>query len=445
MPDPTPISAAALARWPAPPDAAVYHGLAGEIVRVLDPHTEADPVGVLVSLLAGFANAIGSRPHLALDGKRHPLLFWPVLVGPTGTGRKGTALANAGRIFARALPVWWDGREGSLSTGEGLIQRVRDPIRTSQPIKARGQATRYALVETDPGVADKRLFVAATEFGGVLQVLGRKESTLGAVIRNAWDGDPLGTVTKTSYLRATGAHVTIAGHITPEELRALLSAQETANGFANRFAWFAVRRSKLLPLGGDPDEGELALLADLFAGAVEEASQAGRLRLDDDAAAIWVRIYGDLASDDPGAVGQLLSRAEAMIQRIAALYALLDAAPAIGVPHLEAALALWDYARDSVRHVFAPAARDAPGVTTRPDDPRRRAILDFLVGGPQTRTAISTSVFSRNLEAPTFNALLAALVADGLIGETKARPAGGVGPPLFTYALTAQGRREVGG
>ena len=37
------------------------------------------------------------------------LLLWPVLVGPTGTGRKGTALAVAGRIFERAVPLWNSG------------------------------------------------------------------------------------------------------------------------------------------------------------------------------------------------------------------------------------------------------------------------------------------------------------------------------------------------
>lgn len=446
MPEPTPINGGAVAPWPAPPSDEVYHGLVGEIVRVLDPHTEADPVGVLVSLLAGFGNAIGSRPHLALDGKRHPLLFWPVLVGPTGTGRKGTALANAGRIFQRALPLWWGGREGSLSTGEGVIQRVRDPIKTPQPIKVRGQSTRYELVQTDPGIEDKRLFVAATEFGGVLQVLGRKESTLGAVIRNAWDGDPLGTVTKTSYLRATGAHITIAGHITPEELRMLLGAQETANGFANRFAWVCVRRSKLLPLGGDPDEGELAMLADLFAEAVKEASEAGRMRLDADAAAIWVALYADLACDEPGAVGQLLSRAEAMIQRIAALYALLDAAPAIGVPHLRAALALWGYGEASVSHVFGatgPAPRQMPVAT--PTDAQRRGILAALASGPLTRTQILGDVFKRNLGKDELTAVLTGLIEDGLIAATRARPEGGIGASVTTFALTALGRAEVVG
>jgi hypothetical protein len=48
---------------------------------------------------------------------------------------------------------------------------------------------------------------------------------------------------------ATGAIVSIIGHITTEELRAELTEVNTANGFGNRFLWPLVRRSKG-PSGG---------------------------------------------------------------------------------------------------------------------------------------------------------------------------------------------------
>src|SRR5262245_43077054 len=34
--------------WPAPPAVEAFHGLAGNIVRTLEPHSEADPVALLV-------------------------------------------------------------------------------------------------------------------------------------------------------------------------------------------------------------------------------------------------------------------------------------------------------------------------------------------------------------------------------------------------------------
>ena len=60
----------------------------------------------------------------------------------------------------------------------------------------------------------------------------------------------LQTLTKNSPAKATGAHISIIGHITRDELRRLLNQTEAANGFANRFWWLAVRRSKCLPEGG---------------------------------------------------------------------------------------------------------------------------------------------------------------------------------------------------
>lgn len=438
MAEPTPIRATAVSGWPAPPDDAAYHGLAGEVVRALEPHTEADPVGVLVTLLAGFGNAVGRRPHLVLDSARHPLLVWPLLIGPTGTGRKGTALANAGRILGRALPLWWDRREGSLATGEGLIHRVRDPQTAREPIKVKGRVVDYQEVTVDQGVEDKRLFVAATEFGGVLRVMGRERNNLSDVLRNAWDGNPLGNMTKTAAARATDAHVTVTGHVTPEELRALLSETDVSNGFANRFLWVCVRRSKLLPLGSDPDEGEIAMLADLFQRTVEDASQLGRLRMDGEASAAWVEVYGALASDEPGPVGDLLSRSAAMVQRLAGLYAALDVSERIGVAHLTAALALWGYAEASIRHIYGP---QQPAVPASQLGPRyiRNTILDALASGELTQTEIINDLFGGNLRPPEPHATLDALLTDGLVARRLERPESGRGRNVTRWAITDSG------
>src|SRR5690242_16056592 len=61
--------------------AAALHGLAGEVVRLIEPCTEADPVALLVSFLSEAGTMLNRGPHLILDGTYHPLLIWPVLVG----------------------------------------------------------------------------------------------------------------------------------------------------------------------------------------------------------------------------------------------------------------------------------------------------------------------------------------------------------------------------
>ena len=131
-----------------------------------------------------------------------------------------------------------------LSSGEGLIYNVRDPRSEMQPVKERGRVVDYQEVLVDPGEADKRLLVFEPELATVLRRMQGEGNTLSSVLREAWDSGRLSTLTKNSPLQATGAHVSIIAHITQEELTASLTATERANGFANRFLYALVRRSK---------------------------------------------------------------------------------------------------------------------------------------------------------------------------------------------------------
>jgi hypothetical protein len=125
----------------------------------------------------------------------------------------------------------------------------------------------------DEGVADKRLCMLETEFGATLRALEREGNRLSGVIRLAWDGETLATATKHA-VRATGAHVSIIGHVTSHELLALLQRVEIASGLANRFLWVAVRRARVLPFGGSP--GDLRPLIDQTAAAAGFARTASR-------------------------------------------------------------------------------------------------------------------------------------------------------------------------
>jgi hypothetical protein len=128
---------------------------------------------------------------------------------------------------------------------------VRDPIERQEPVKEKGRYTgEYQIAQIDPGVSDKRLLVMESEFAKILIVAGREGNTLSQIIRQAFDGEDLQSLNKNSPGRASGAHISIIGHITDEELVRNLYSTEAANGFANRFLWVCVTRSKLLPRGG---------------------------------------------------------------------------------------------------------------------------------------------------------------------------------------------------
>lgn len=65
-------------------DSAALFGLAGDIVRAIDPETEAHPAAVLVNVLTHFGSAVGRAPHALVGSKRHGLNLFAVLVGRQG-------------------------------------------------------------------------------------------------------------------------------------------------------------------------------------------------------------------------------------------------------------------------------------------------------------------------------------------------------------------------
>jgi hypothetical protein len=76
-----------------------YCGLLGEYVRLIEPHTEADPAAILIGTLTAFGNVIGRGPHFCMEPDRHHANLWCVCVGQSGHSRKGVSLGRALDIF----------------------------------------------------------------------------------------------------------------------------------------------------------------------------------------------------------------------------------------------------------------------------------------------------------------------------------------------------------
>jgi len=93
----------------------------------------------------------------------------------------------------------------------------------------------------DPGVTDKRLMITEAEFASALSVADRPGNTVSPLVRKAWDGVKLNTLTLHSRLCATAAHISVVGHITEEELRSRITRTDMANGFANRFLFALIK------------------------------------------------------------------------------------------------------------------------------------------------------------------------------------------------------------
>jgi len=391
MPPPTP--------WPTLPQEAL-HGLAGEIVETIAPQTESAPVAILGQMLVAFGNAVGRGAHYRVEGDRHYTNLFLCLVGESSRGRKGTSRGRVMQLMSQADNEWCSKCMASgLTSGEGLVWAVRDPIERKEPIKERGRITGYQSVVVDDGMGDKRLLADESEFAQILKVLQREGNSLSPVIRQCWDTGNLRTLTKNNPARATGAHVSFSAHITRLELLRLLRDSEAFNGFANRFIWLCTRRSQLLPDGGRALD--LSPLGVRLNYALASARTIGEMVRSRQASELWYEVYPRLTAERTGMHGAVTGRAEAQVLRLSMIYALLDAQATIEESHLGAALGLWNYADASARLIFG----------AEPEDPLPGLVLAKLQeakSAGMTRTDIHIA-FSRNIPAAKLLEALARL------------------------------------
>lgn len=300
-----------------------------------------------------------------------------------------------------------------------MIWAVRDPI-IGFETEGKGVSKRRVEVEIDPGVRDKRLYVIEPEFAGALTVMGRQGNILSRVIRDGWDRGNLATLTKNSPARATGAHISITGHITADELRATLDRVSIANGFGNRFLWALVKRARVLPFGGVLDEETAVDLGRRTRTAIEAARRVECVTMTADARAAWRKVYPALSEGRPGLLGEITARAEAQTIRLALAYALLDGRPEVDATHLQAALAVRGYAYASAAYIWGDAIGD-------PVADEILSILRAAEAAGKTRTEIR-DIFGRHRSADEIGGALTRLATAGkatctMRSETGGRPA----------------------
>ncbi len=382
-----------------------FIGLAGEVVDLVAPHTEADPAGLLTSFLVSFGASVGPGPHAVADGAQHPARLNLVLVGASSRSRKGTSWAVIRKVLAHSAPDLIGRRLiAGVSTGEGLVAE---------------------LVGREQG-EDRHVLVIEPEIARLLRTATRSAS-LSALLRQAWDGDDLAVLTRGKPLKVTGASVSLIGHITGEELRRRLDATEVANGFGNRLLFCWVERSRKLPFGADIPADELEVLCLRVAEAIDKARTLGRLSFSGKGREAWASFYRTLDDDLGGVVGSLLARAEAQVLRLAVIYALLDGSSLIGREHVEAAEAVWEHCVETVHRVFG---------DQQPDRVLPTLLAALRTAGPQGLDGTQQrDLFHRHLPGGHLAKARAELQARGL-AQTVAFDTGGR-PRIVTTLVNA--------
>lgn len=393
-----------------------YHGLAGQIVKTIEPYSEADPVAILAHVLVAAGNAVGRRPHALVERTVHPCNEYVVLVGDSAKGRKGQAWSTPRYLLSQVDEAWSQKRiKSGLSSGEGLIFNVRD--------ERWGTSKDGQPVLEDEGEADKRLLVIEPEFATVLRRMQGETNSLSALLREAWETGNLSTLTKNSPLYATGAHISVIAHTTREELVTSLTETDRANGFGNRFLFMVARRSKCLPEPEPIPDTALTPLVDELRQVVDWARSDRLITRDEDARALWAAVYPKLSEGEAGLIGAILARAEAHVLRLSILYAVLDRSPVVRSVHLQAALAVWDYADASARRIFG----DLIGLS----------VADTILAalrkrGPMTRDQIR-ELFQRNKASAEIEAALRLLLDRGQVKRSTRAAEGGKGRPAEVW------------
>jgi hypothetical protein len=180
-----------------------------------------------------------------------------------------------------------------------------------------------------------------------------------------------------------------------------------------------VHRTSCLPDGGSLSAGDLAPTARELRHALDWATAAPEIlfRRDTAASELWHARYPVLSQLRPGLRGAATSRAEAQVLRLSAIYAALDSTPIIGLSHLQAALAVWDYCYASASLLFGMSTGD-------PIADRIREAIE--ASGDGLSKSKITRLFHGHVERDRIEAALETLVTLGAVNlrnqSTGGRP-----------------------
>ncbi|USE34134.1 DUF3987 domain-containing protein [Endozoicomonas sp. SCSIO W0465] len=287
--------------------------------------TEAHPMAVALHYVIYFAAHIGQHRFVRIGNGKHFLNLYGILVGRTGKV-KGTAESQVEcieqeatqRLIARYGYIPPRRRSG-LSSGEGVIQAIKDPDEDDQDNKT---------------LQDKRLMVTESEYSNVLTQDQRVGNTLSVVLRDAYNGKTLENSTINPRI-ASSPHICIIGHITPRELQTHKSfAAQSANGALNRNLIIYGHRGNYTATPRSYSDAERNDLADWLANSIIRGRdqkidddvtdrQAGKeMLMSDDAKAVLNAEYERRERDQdamPELLANLVSRHRVFVWRLSAI------------------------------------------------------------------------------------------------------------------------------
>jgi hypothetical protein len=407
----------------------VYSGIAGQIVKKIEPHTESDTIALLVQFLIGVGSIFGRSVNFLIEGSPHYTNLFAILVGATGNGRKGTSWKQIRRILELIDTAWVKNNVmGGLGSGEVIVDKISDT--NTEKFQA------FSLQAPPPvnvarNINDKRLMIQEEEFSSLLKVGARDGSIISQTLRKAWDSEKIENQNKKNPLWCEKPHISLIGHITKEELVKYFSRTEAASGFGNRFLFFEVKQSKRLPHGGDIQTVNFDSEIQYLKKVIDFAKQNYTLKESAESHHAWEKIYEQVTKERHGLLAAMCNRSAPIIRRLSLIYATLDCSRTIEVSHTLSALALWAKSESSVERIFKNYL----------SDPIADDIFDFISENESgvTRTQIRNH-FKRNARRNDIQMGLDSLEEAKLISKEIIQPGAKGGKPTEKWHLKRFGR-----
>lgn len=356
----------------------------GRFILATDEFTEANKHARLLDMTVKAGNYFGRTAYIRIGDKRHYMNLFGVIVGRTGLGRKGETGSSSHTAFELLAGDWQDGHViPSISSGEGLIHRLRDSI----PCKLKKLRGVYPTPPTEEEIVleiiDKRCLLESEELDNLLVAASRDGSTVSSIVRQGFDGMPIGQLKANTDIRATKYHFSIIGHVTPQELAAKLLAKDVFNGFANRFIWCPTRREKTINLFrksieereqisntkerfarecADELEKSAQWLIELQEGDFDLAETDGVEINFDQAAMDAMASFNDEfnAYLEETAFADLVVRGMVIVARMALIQAALHRSRVITAQHVDSAIAAWRFYQAGTEIIFAKFVKPDP-------------------------------------------------------------------------------------
>ena len=467
-PDPWPAAPPAPAAMPAAPakmiitraepvlDEAAFWGPHGDLVEAYRGRTESCDVGMLSCLLAYAGAWLAGRAHFKVGVDVHGPNDFFLNIGVSSAARKSTAVSLIDK------GVFYDPFLSTGKTGFYLPRLLPDVASGEMLVK------QWMPTQVDDGKGGKedeyperRALMVQNEASIVWKRARREGSILGDVFCKIWDQSNLSTSAITSGSTFVPHDRHLLGFIGCSTLHVAAAAAKASDGsdaksgFGNRFIWVYLPDSGVdLPFGSDPPLGAISDYQGrlhLYDGTVSTSAIGfgPQAHFDPVAAELWRSSYGDLKRDKgaAGFIESMCSRGESHVLRLALNYWLASGGDPtkVGVKALEAAIAMWRYAKESVEYIFGDTTGDKDtdnlvaelaargGWATMPElyaDLNKNSIAGLIKQGVQAGVLLEGTAHTGKSGRPPRTVCIAEWLRDGLLYSESTGVLRAKGTPL---------------